>query len=501
MCLLCAAVLSCSHSRHNEESREREPNMVDVVLRFDFADQADAAAPAQSKSPADDLFNINVGSIAAPTKATANNLERKIQDLNLFFVRERHTGGSDANTVKHIYLTENQLTVNPDGSSGDIVIKDIYLGPYIMYMMANVGDLSKNGTVKFTPKQLNDFKFELPAASTGSAWLESGLPMYGKDRVDIEFVGDNIVPISGKLNFAVSKVNFKCKIKDELFGTGKIYISSVSLMNVAAHCNPFATTAPVVTPYSDNYAIKYSQSENRQSADGYFYAYPNGKGNVVSIGDPKERNISNAPVGATYLYVETTFINKSNDAENYGFYIYLGKENDLINFDTDIGKFYDINVNINGIDPSTDSRISSLIITMDLTDAGGQSMYKDSLCSYSFFINAQNLKGQDINLTMKAEPAAKYNKDGYISMVVMADNRHDTLNGPVTHFEQLVVLPFSKIDANSYSKKYYFGFVQHHDVPFANSQNYIVIDVEIANGVKSSAKSGQLWTPTPRPKP
>lgn len=460
-------MLSCQKDDRTPDVRRSSGMVVDVALKL---------AVDESSMPLIEPMDPTPAAVAATRAVTPTNGEKIINDLNFFFVRK------GLNTpVRHLYLTADDLAVNPGDDLKDIILKDMYIGRYEMYVVANQGEIEPAKATGFTAEEVDTLhihnKFEKSVD-----FLAAGLPMTCKKPIEIKLVDGEPTPITVELEFAVSKINFLCTKGDAIKDKAKF--KCVQVVNSVTSTRAFGGDGVTGNTYG-NYSKEAAGMEALLFLDRTYYVLNNRCGVKPEIIMEQDRTIGRAPSQATYVYVETECNTDYNITQLFGFYVYAGG-NDTDNFDVNSNTQYNVNVMLHSLEPDTDSRISSLKVAYNQWQLPNGVNVRNYT---TLTITCRNLNGQSLRLTSgtsNGQLPDEVKKGAYTIELEDLDGGHSygvATEPDYLSIKNLIVVPLDRYQFEV-QFKYFFTALK---MPDGNDYNYVLyVNIENSNGVNAT---------------
>ena len=268
-------------------------------------------------------FNISCPENEIATRALDPSQEKAIRNLNVYLFH------ITTDISKHIYSNDGTQRIDAT----------LVKGEYDLFVIANAGgNLGELTREQAEARALN-------ISDESDLTRNDALPMSARQSVTAN--QNAVIPVS--LVRLTAKVEFSLTIAPAV--SGQIVLQTVQLMNAPRSVSYFA----------DNRASREllnfpKQNITGNTFSGTYYVPENLQGINAAIKDQKNKNPSNAPVGATYLYVQGTTYGRQ-----VAYYIYLGGNN-IDDFNIQRNHQYVVQATISGIN-TVDTRVS----TVDLT--------------------------------------------------------------------------------------------------------------------------------------
>lgn len=306
---------------------------------------------------------------------TQTESEQQVNDLNLFFVHKSYPSPA-APEVRHYYFTSSDIDKHL------LMLRNIRLGPYRMYAVANVGKSLCSGSHELKePDAVGDALCSMTEADIKDLAVECEEPdLTRADNLPMSFVdedmqvkrgdGGTVPAITITLARKVAKFSFTYNLVGK--AVGKMKIKSVGMRYVPNTIALFAKNEP--TSAGDFHKVDGVNPLCEFGEDGFggnitnenpviFYLPENMQGDVKEITSEKDRNGQKAPRYASYIFIDSEFEEEDGQKNQYGFSIYLG-DNVTDNFDVQGNAYYQVHLELGGPDPD-DIRISSLKINVE----------------------------------------------------------------------------------------------------------------------------------------
>lgn len=303
------------------------------------------------------------------TKATLEEQEQQINDLNLFFVHKSYPSAA-APEVRHYYFSSVDVAKH-------IKLTNIRLGKYRMYAVANAGEQlcsdSHHPTeptavgesfCSMTEDQIKD----LVVKFSQNPKIATKFPMTGFNS-DME-IPKNDATIQVELKRRVAKYDFTYQLIGPAIG--KMAVKKIEIKSVPTRMACFKDNVLADEARLNNWEIFSTANTDGEIFSTpfteCFYLPENKQGIVPGLG-MEDRYVQNAPKFATYIYIDGIY-----DKSQYGMSIYFGDndddEPDPENFDINGNAHFVLNIQQGG--PNLDdARISSmkLEIQKDFSEA------------------------------------------------------------------------------------------------------------------------------------
>ena len=269
-------------------------------------------------------FNISCPETEMATRALDPSQEKAIRDLNIYLFHKT------TDISKHIYSNDGTQRIDAT----------LVKGEYDLFVIANAGgNLGELTRAQAEARALN-------ISEESDLTRNDALPMSARQAVTAN--QNAVIPVS--LVRLTAKVEFSLTIAPEV--SGQIVLQTVQLMNAPRSVSYFADNRA-----SSGALVSFAkQNITGSTFSGTYYVPENLQGIHSTITDQKDKKPSNAPAGATYLYVQGTTYGRQ-----VAYYIYLGGNN-TGDFNVARNHQYVIQATINGIN-TIDTRVS----TVDLT--------------------------------------------------------------------------------------------------------------------------------------
>ena len=282
------------------------------------------ARPMDSASGTSDstnvTFNISCPETEMATRALDPSQEKAIRDLNIYLFHKT------TDISKHIYSNDGTRRIDAT----------LVKGEYDLFVIANAG----GNLGELTREQAETRALNISEES--DLTRNDALPMSARQAVTAN--QNAVIPVS--LVRLTAKVEFSLTIAPAV--SGQIVLQTVQLMNAPRSVSYFADNRA-----SGELLNFPKQNITGNTFSGTYYVPENLQGINAAIKDQKDKNPSNAPVGATYLYVQGTTYGRQ-----VAYYIYLGGNN-TGNFNVARNHQYVIQANISGIN-AIDTRVSTV---------------------------------------------------------------------------------------------------------------------------------------------
>ena len=257
------------------------------------------------------------------TRALDPSQEKAIRDLNIYLFHKT------TDISKHIFSNDGAKQIDAT----------LVKGEYDLFVIANAGgNLGELTREQAEARALN-------ISEESDLTRNDALPMSARQPVTAN--QNAVIPVS--LVRLTAKVEFSLTIAPAV--SGQIVLQTVQLMNAPRSVSYFADNRA-----SGELLNFPKQNITGNTFSGTYYVPENLQGIHSTITDQKDKNPSNAPAGATYLYVQGTTYGRQ-----VAYYIYLGGNN-TGDFNVARNHQYVIQATINGIN-TIDTRVS----TVDLT--------------------------------------------------------------------------------------------------------------------------------------
>ena len=268
-------------------------------------------------------FNISCPETEMATRALDPSQEKAIRDLNIYLFHKT------TDISKHIFSNDGAKQIDAT----------LVKGEYDLFVIANAGgNLGELTREQAEARALN-------ISEESDLTRNDALPMSARQPVTAN--QNAVIPVS--LVRLTAKVEFSLTIAPAV--SGQIVLQTVQLMNAPRSVSYFADNRA-----SGELLNFPKQNITGNTFSGTYYVPENLQGIHSTITDQKDKNPSNAPAGATYLYVQGTTYGRQ-----VAYYIYLGGNN-TGDFNVARNHQYVIQATINGIN-TIDTRVS----TVDLT--------------------------------------------------------------------------------------------------------------------------------------
>jgi len=240
--------------------------------------------------------------------------EEQIEDLNIYAFNTE-TGKN----IAHLY------TKNGKGL-------ELPYGNYEIFVLANAGkDLGGGMTLQGLKQEC----FRLTSSSA--------IPMSGSEN--LKLMGDTELPIT--LTRCTARAEIAVTVSDAM---RNMTIQSIQLKNAAVRGLFFPNGGPAAN--TEDLALEYTENDEKKTLSRTYNVAENCQGTVATISTQREKNIDNAPDGATYL-----LINALNENRFCTFRIFLG-ENNTTDFNLRRNSVHNLNITIYGED-EVDTRLES----------------------------------------------------------------------------------------------------------------------------------------------
>lgn len=269
-------------------------------------------------------FAVSCPETQIATRALDPSQEKAIRNLNVYLFHKT------TDISKHIYSNDGTQRIDAT----------LVKGEYDLFVIANaggnLGDLTRE---QAEARALN-------ISDESDLTRNDALPMSARQPVT---ANQNAV-IQVSLVRLTAKVEFSLTIAPAV--SGQIVLQTVQLMNAPRSVSYFADNRA-----SSGDLVSFTkQNITGSTFSGIYYVPENLQGVNAAIKDQKDKNPSNAPAGATYLYVQGTTYGRQ-----VAYYIYLGGNN-TGDFNIQRNRQYVVQATISGIN-TVDTRVS----TVDLT--------------------------------------------------------------------------------------------------------------------------------------
>ena len=268
-------------------------------------------------------FAVSCPETQIATRALDPSQEKAIRNLNVYLFHKT------TDISKHIYSNDGTQRIDAT----------LVKGEYDLFVIANAGgNLGELTREQAETRALN-------ISDESDLTRNDALPMSARQPVTAN--QNAVIPVS--LVRLTAKVEFSLTIAPTV--SGQIVLQTVQLMNAPRSVSYFADNRT-----SGELLNFPKQNITGNTFSGTYYVPENLQGINAAIKDQKDKNPSNAPVGATYLYVQGTTYGRQ-----VAYYIYLGGNN-IDDFNIQRNHQYVVQANISGIN-TIDTRVS----TVDLT--------------------------------------------------------------------------------------------------------------------------------------
>lgn len=269
------------------------------------------------------IFAVSCPENEIATRALDPLQEKAIRNLNVYLFHKT------TDISKHIYSNDGTQRIDAT----------LVKGEYDLFVIANAG----GNLGELTRKQAETHALNISDES--DLTRNDALPMSARQPVTAN--QNAVIPVS--LVRLTAKVEFSLTIAPAV--SGQIVLQTVQLMNAPRSVSYFADNRA-----SGELLNFPKQNITGNTFSGTYYVPENLQGINAAIKDQKDKNPSNAPVGATYLYVQGTTYGRQ-----VAYYIYLGGNN-IDDFNIQRNHQYVVQATISGIN-TVDTRVS----TVDLT--------------------------------------------------------------------------------------------------------------------------------------
>ena len=292
-----------------------------VMVLYSCARPMDSASGTSDSTNV--TFNISCPETEMATRALDPSQEKAIRDLNIYLFHKT------TDISKHIFSNDGAKQIDAT----------LVKGEYDLFVIANAGgNLGELTREQAEARALN-------ISEESDLTRNDALPMSARQPVTAN--QNAVIPVS--LVRLTAKVEFSLTIAPAV--SGQIVLQTVQLMNAPRSVSYFADNRA-----SGELLNFPKQNITGNTFSGTYYVPENLQGIHSTITDQKDKNPSNAPAGATYLYVQGTTYGRQ-----VAYYIYLGGNN-TGDFNVARNHQYVIQATINGIN-TIDTRVS----TVDLT--------------------------------------------------------------------------------------------------------------------------------------
>ena len=266
-------------------------------------------------------FAVSCPETQIATRALDPSQEKAIRNLNVYLFHKT------TDISKHIYSNDGTQRIDAT----------LVKGEYDLFVIANAGgNLGELTREQAEARALN-------ISEESDLTRNDALPMSARQPVTAN--QNAVIPVS--LVRLTAKVEFSLTIAPEV--SGQIVLQTVQLMNAPRSVSYFADNRA-----SSGGLVSFAkQNITGNTFSGTYYVPENLQGVKTSITDQKDKNPSNAPAGATYLYVQGTTYGRQ-----VAYYIYLGGNN-TGDFNIRRNNRYVVQANINGIN-TIDTRVSTV---------------------------------------------------------------------------------------------------------------------------------------------
>ena len=269
------------------------------------------------------IFAVSCPENEIATRALDPLQEKAIRNLNVYLFHKT------TDISKHIYSNDGTQRIDAT----------LVKGEYDLFVIANAGgNLGELTREQAEARALN-------ISEESDLTRNDALPMSARQPVTAN--QNAVIPVS--LVRLTAKVEFSLTIAPAV--SGQIVLQTVQLMNAPRSVSYFADNRA-----SGELLNFPKQNISGNTFSGTYYVPENLQGINAAIKDQKNKNPSNAPVGATYLYVQGTTYGRQ-----VAYYIYLGGNN-TGDFNIQRNRQYVVQATISGIN-TVDTRVS----TVDLT--------------------------------------------------------------------------------------------------------------------------------------
>lgn len=297
-----------------------------TLLSVGCLSKHDVPAPDSPDAEAQVMFQLHISPAVTQSTVMSGNLtkssqESQVSDVSLYLFSETVPGD-----LRHVYKDE---------SSGNVQLS-LPKGEYELLTLANVGedpgDMTRDQVEKY-----------ICSLGSGDDLIDGGhMPMSARQTVTIE--GDAEIPIL--LKRAVAQIGLTVTVDPSC--PEDLVIHTVSLRNVAGSIAMFGDNRPSADKMISPYAT-VGVTDNRMQRT--YYVPENLRGENPVITDQQNRNVANAPDGATYIHIYATF-----SGMNINYFVFLG-DNVTTDFNLRRNRHYTVNVNILGVN-NDDMRVS-----------------------------------------------------------------------------------------------------------------------------------------------
>ncbi|MDE5945031.1 MAG: hypothetical protein K2G93_05525 [Rikenella sp.] len=332
----------------------------------------------EDTSLVDAMLILHCNEMQTKAEASREELEKQINDLNLFFVH-KHYPSPEAPEVRHYYFSSVDVAKR-------LKLTNIRLGKYRLYAVANAGgrlcsdshnptepDAVGESFCSMTEDQIKDlvaevWEYDLTRADNlAMSSVNENMEIKWAKHEGQDIKDEDIEPISISLERRVAKFLFSYELGEEM--TDVLKIKTVGARYVPGRVALFKKNMPTAAEFlTTDYLyplVDFGDGSNvgiSKENPVIFYLPENMQGPVPEITDPKDRNGHLAPQYASYIFLDGESTAEDGTQQQCGFSIYLG-ENITDNFDVEGNAYYHVHLQLNGLDPD-DIRISSLKINV-----------------------------------------------------------------------------------------------------------------------------------------
>lgn len=299
------------------------------------------------------------------TRATREEQEKQINDLNLFFVHKSYPSPA-APEVRHYYFSSVDVAKH-------VKLTNIRLGKYRMYAVANAGKSLCSGSHELVaPDAVSDALCSMTEAEIKvldvmflqNPTVAEKLVMVGENP-DTEIKrADEVLPT---VQVNLKRKVAKCDLSYYLVGpaVGKLKIKKIELKSVPYYISVFEKNKQIDEARYSSWTLRNFGTGQvlTEPYENCFYLPENIQGPGTNVNTDEDRYVKNAPADATYLYIDSEY-----EGTQYGMSIYLGDDiGDKYsggNFDIKGNAHYQLVIQQGGPDLS-DARISSMKLEIE----------------------------------------------------------------------------------------------------------------------------------------
>lgn len=415
--LMAIALLGCRKVDTTDTPKEQPLVPIDVTLVLDNHDGTKFHTKSlnanfsniitESKGWSVEEFRKPIDLVATKASGVPSWVEvgdtisnKRIDDLHVFLVHK------DRDTIVRHYYKKFAQPLAPD----DVELKNIYVGNYYIYMVANLGDaITIGGAVhkielgvgenykvcydahtkaqieelmyKLSLFNINDFAKGFPRTYTGEVLFKTNKE---------EYPGDKIV-----LRPAMSRITFKMAY--QLANVSNLKFNQISISSVYLYSHLFGENNTSAMEHLNDKFGSVTIRGAYENVEKYSKIInPNRPGLPLVTGDTPGKIPSNAPTNATYINFKGTYSDVDGE-HNIGYMYYLG--GDDVN-DYNVERDADYFLSFNFKDPNFDDpRIYSFNVPKNwFKTAGGSTIYDEGTASASGTITKLvEVKGKNIN--------------------------------------------------------------------------------------------------------